>query len=150
APEHLEQLRGVGLRGLLIVPLQARGRILGALSVLATSRRRYRAGDLELARALANRAALALDNARLYHAAQAAVQAKDETLALLNPLLPAAPVGLAFVDCRLRTVRMNEALAAILGVQPEAAAGRSLAELSPDLAPRIEPFCRRVLETREP
>ena len=69
APElgHLEIARGLTYRSYIVVPLVARGRILGALSLVSgESRRRYTAADLELAEELGRRAAMAVDNARLY------------------------------------------------------------------------------------
>jgi PAS domain S-box-containing protein len=69
--EHREMLRELGLRSYLVVPLVARGRTLGAISLVAAeSGRRYGETDLALAQELARRAALAVDNARLYEEAQ--------------------------------------------------------------------------------
>jgi PAS domain S-box-containing protein len=83
--EHLQVLRGVGFRSYMCVPLVARGQILGALTfVSAESGRRYGPGDLEVANHLARRAALALENARLYREAQEASRVKDEFLATLS------------------------------------------------------------------
>lgn len=66
--EDLERLRAVGATSAVIVPLRARGRRLGSLTLLTTSGsgRRYDERDLEFARVLAGRAALALDNAGLF------------------------------------------------------------------------------------
>jgi signal transduction histidine kinase len=65
--ELLEQLRELDLRSRITVPLVARGRALGALSlVLAGSERRYKQADFDLALEVARRAAVALDNARLH------------------------------------------------------------------------------------
>lgn len=70
-PEQLAITRSLGLRSVMIVPLIARGRTLGALSfVHAESERHYDKDDLALAKDLARRAALAVDNARLYREAQ--------------------------------------------------------------------------------
>jgi signal transduction histidine kinase/DNA-binding response OmpR family regulator len=83
---------GALLRSALIRPLVARGRILGALTlVIAESERTFRPEDLALAEELAGRAAVALDNARLYREIQAGDRRKDEFLAMLghelrNPL----------------------------------------------------------------
>jgi serine phosphatase RsbU (regulator of sigma subunit) len=64
--EQLRLLRAVGLRSLLIVPLLAGGRTLGVMTlVMAESERRFTQSDLEFARALASRAAVAVDNSRL-------------------------------------------------------------------------------------
>jgi PAS domain S-box-containing protein len=69
--EHLRVIRALGMRSIMIVPLIAREQALGALSFIAAeSGRRYDATDLALAEELARRAAIAVDNARLYQAAQ--------------------------------------------------------------------------------
>ena len=66
-PEEGAALRRLELRSVMIVPLVARGRTLGTISfATAASERRYDADDLKVAEDLAARAALALDNARLY------------------------------------------------------------------------------------
>ena len=71
--EHLQLLRELGLNSCIIAPLVARGRSLGVISfVTAESNRRYDTADLSLAEELARRAALAVDNARLYQEAQEA------------------------------------------------------------------------------
>jgi PAS domain S-box-containing protein len=65
--EHLRISRELGLRSAMVVPLTARGRTLGALTLVnAESHRRFTRDDLTLAEQLAARAALAVDNARLY------------------------------------------------------------------------------------
>ncbi|HEY8368572.1 MAG TPA: GAF domain-containing protein [Thermodesulfobacteriota bacterium] len=80
--EHLELLRSMGLRSLIAVPLVARGHSLGAISFLAAeSGRRYEASDLRFAEELAHRAALAIDNVRLYQEAQEAIRTRDTFLA---------------------------------------------------------------------
>jgi len=64
---HLSLLQELGLRSLMIVPVAIRGRTLGAIGfVSAQSGRRYDRHDLALAQNLADRCALALDNARLF------------------------------------------------------------------------------------
>ena len=65
--EHLELIRQLQLRSVMIVPMVARGRTLGAISIVAAeSGRTYDESDLALAEELARRAAMAVDNARLY------------------------------------------------------------------------------------
>jgi PAS domain S-box-containing protein len=65
--DHLQLMRDAGYNSAAVVPLAARGRTLGALSFLhAHGDLRYDAGDLEFLAELGERAALALDNARLY------------------------------------------------------------------------------------
>jgi len=71
-----------GLKSLMVVPLIAPGRIFGAITfVSAESGRSYGQADLALAQDLARRAALAVDNARLYHAAQSLNQELDQRVA---------------------------------------------------------------------
>jgi PAS domain S-box-containing protein len=74
---------GDGTAETLAVPLRARDHTFGAL-VLATSRRVFGQAEQDLALALAERAALAADNARLYREAQQANRMKDEFLATLS------------------------------------------------------------------
>src|ERR687885_749943 len=67
--EHLRLMRELGFISAIIVPLVARGRTLGAITLVsAEAGGGYGRADLELAEELARRAALAVDNARLYRA----------------------------------------------------------------------------------
>jgi serine phosphatase RsbU (regulator of sigma subunit) len=86
-PEHLELLRTMDVRSMVVVPLVARGRTTGALGIMSSSSgRRYDADDLTLAMELARRAAIAIDNARVF-AERAAVAAALQR-SLLPPELP--------------------------------------------------------------
>lgn len=79
--EHLEISRALGLTALMIVPVSARNQPLGVLTLAsAESNRHFTADDLALAEDLAGRAGLAIDNARLYQAADAARQELMVTL----------------------------------------------------------------------
>lgn len=90
--EHLRLMRGLGLGSLLIVPLRVREEILGTITLAsAESGRRYGQAELTLATELADRAALAVENARLYRSAveaqqlaEAANRAKSEFLAVMS------------------------------------------------------------------
>ncbi len=65
--EHLRIARELRLRSVLIVPLVARGRVLGVLSwVTAESERRYTESDLAFAEDLGRRGAIAIDNSQLH------------------------------------------------------------------------------------
>ncbi|WP_437893555.1 AAA family ATPase [Sorangium sp. So ce124] len=71
----------LGIHTFLRVPLLARDRCFGAMTLLATApRRRYGPADLRLAEELGYRAALALDNTRLFAEAQQAIARRDEFL----------------------------------------------------------------------
>ena len=96
--EHLELLRAVGAQSYMVLPLHARGRVLGAMVLLSTDpARRYGEGDLAAAEELAGACALAVDNARLYGEAREAERRKDEGLALLDAVFAMAPVGLGLL-----------------------------------------------------
>jgi signal transduction histidine kinase/ActR/RegA family two-component response regulator/putative methionine-R-sulfoxide reductase with GAF domain len=103
-PEYLAILRKLDFKSYMIVPLVARGRPLGVLSFVGTKPDRwYGQADLALAEELARCAALAVDNARLYHESQNANRAKDRFLAMLShelrtPLTPVLVAVSALLD----------------------------------------------------
>ncbi|HEY0160355.1 MAG TPA: ATP-binding protein [Thermoanaerobaculia bacterium] len=83
--DHLAMLRRLAFRSGLVVPLTARGRVLGALSfAIAESGRSFSNEDVQLAEDLGRRAGLAIDNARLYSELERASRAKDDFLAMLS------------------------------------------------------------------
>jgi PAS domain S-box-containing protein len=142
--EHLDLYHGLEAISYIVVPLEARGRLFGAISLgTGESERRFDRVDLDLAHEIARRAAQAIDNALLFRAAQ-------ESYAQLDTLLVSAPVGIGFWDRELRFVRVNDALAQLNKLSPEEHIGRPLAEVIPKLARQLEPLYRRVLETGEP
>jgi PAS domain S-box-containing protein len=151
-PELLDVLRQLGLRSSMCVPLVSRERVLGAITfVSAETGRRYDERDLAVAQDLARRAATAVDNALLFRETQAARRDAQDSLAVVDAVFGAAPVGLAFMDKNFRYVRVNDALATINGLPAEEHFGRTLRDvLGDELAEGIEPYHRRVLETGEP
>jgi len=69
--QHLDSVRELGLRSYICMPIKGRGETIGAITLMtAESRRRFSENDVRLAEALTYRAALAIDNARLYSEAQ--------------------------------------------------------------------------------
>lgn len=123
--EHLHSLRELGLKSCIVVPLVARGRSLGVISfVTSESDRRYDAADLSLAEELARRAALAVDNARLYSEAQEARKiaelAADRTIRLqkvtaaLSESLTPEQVADVIVEQGMAAIGANCALVALL------------------------------------
>jgi PAS domain S-box-containing protein len=83
--DHLRMLNELDSRSVMIVPLIARGRMLGALSLISTAPGRvYDATDLHIAEELARRCGQAVDNARLHQEAQAAVKARDRFVSIAS------------------------------------------------------------------
>lgn len=70
------------LRDLVAVPLIARDRVIGSLTLASRTPGRYGALELDLVLELARRAAAAVDNAELYRQTQEAVRARDEFLSI--------------------------------------------------------------------
>ncbi len=82
---HLEVLQRLGFASEMVIPMLSRDRLLGTLTmVMGASSRRYTTADLSFAEDLARRAAVAIDNARLYRRAQQAIAARDEFLAIAS------------------------------------------------------------------
>jgi PAS domain S-box-containing protein len=82
--EHLATLRELDPKSFMAVPLQVQGRLLGSLILISSHpSRRYRLLDLNLAEDLAQRAALAIENARLYEAARRATTMRDDILGIV-------------------------------------------------------------------
>ncbi len=91
-PAHLALLRAVNVGSWIVVPLRVQGNTIGALTLAySDSGRRYSPHDLVLAEEIARRAAVAIDNARLYALSQTertrvetATRAKDEFVAMIS------------------------------------------------------------------
>jgi signal transduction histidine kinase/PAS domain-containing protein len=83
--EHLRDLQRLRLSSWISVPLAARGEVLGAITVAsAERRRRYDAGDLALVEELARRAAMAIENVRLYRQAREDVRKREEFVSVAS------------------------------------------------------------------
>ena len=84
-PRHAEIVAELGMTSLMVVPIVARDRALGAMTLIsADSTHRFTAQDLALAEDIAARAALALDNALLFEEARRANQTKVDYLAVVS------------------------------------------------------------------
>jgi PAS domain S-box-containing protein len=84
-PEHAQLVRDLEPRSLMVVPLRSRDEVLGTVSFVRTAQQPcYDEADLELAEELGRRAALAVENARLYHSARSATRARDDMLGVVS------------------------------------------------------------------
>jgi PAS domain S-box-containing protein len=97
--ESRRRLGELGCDSVMVVPLAARNRSLGRITLVAAgSGRRYGNADLAVAEDLGNRVALAIENARLYQKAQQAISARDEFLSIASHELrtPLTPLQITF------------------------------------------------------
>jgi PAS domain S-box-containing protein len=107
--EHLQIMRDLGFTSAMIVPLVTQGRTLGVITfIFAESGRKYGQDDLARAENLAHRAAIAVDNARLYRSAQEANRLKDEFLATVSHELRTPLTAILGWATMLRTNRFDE------------------------------------------
>lgn len=91
SPEHLQLIREIAPRSAIVVPMVSSTGVFGALALASTTPGRFGERDLDFATELARRAALAIENARLFEAEQRAIRARDAVLAIVahdvrNPL----------------------------------------------------------------
>ncbi|WP_437594471.1 sensor histidine kinase [Sorangium sp. So ce1000] len=107
---HARLLHELGTHSTITVPLVARGQTIAVLSISSSvPARRYGEADLELVQEVARRAAMAIDNARLYRTAQEAIRARDEFLTVatheLNTPMTSLTLSLEAVDRALQPGR---------------------------------------------
>ena len=126
--EHMQMLRALGIMSFMIVPLRSRGSVVGTITFVSSDRR-YSDSDLAQAEELAYRASIAIENARLYSAAQAANRAKDEFLATLSHELR-TPMTAVLGWARMLKLGLSEAEArtAVEAIEQSASAQAQLIE----------------------
>src|SRR5437868_974849 len=105
--EHSRKLRALGLVSVVILPLIARERVLGLLTLVRSDESRaFRPDELPLLGELAARAGTAVDNTRLLHEATEAVRLRDDFLAIASHDMrtPLAAI-LGYLQLALRRAR---------------------------------------------
>jgi PAS domain S-box-containing protein len=121
--EHLRILREIGFTSAIVVPMIARGKTLGALTLVsAESGRRYEKADLGVAEELARRAALAVDNSRLYDEAKREIAERERAQEELRDfgeqleiILRGVADGITAQDPSGELIYANDAAARIVG-----------------------------------
>lgn len=113
---HWQILQALGYASEMVVPLVARGRILGTITfVLGQTSRRYGPDDLSLAEDLARRCAVAVDNARLYQQAREVEAQLRRQLDVTNAVMRSLGEGLYTLDQHGRLTFLNPAAEHLLG-----------------------------------
>jgi PAS domain S-box-containing protein len=152
-PAHLAYLRDLAPRSLISAPLIAHGRTLGAITLCAAeSGRRYTADDLALGLGLAERAALAVVNARLYEAAQSQLAQRAQAEADLRKwahIFEHAGWGVIILSAdSLVLEAVNPAFARMHGYEPPELIGQPLdVVLSADARAEARPLADVVRRT---
>lgn len=83
--EYLSLVRKIGFTSVMMVPILVQGKAVGVISFISAELKRiYTESDLMLAEEVASRAALALENSRLYAESQKAVSLRDEFISLAS------------------------------------------------------------------
>lgn len=113
-------------------------------------REQLRVLNAKLMQKVAELEASCIEQGRLHEDLRQAERRTAESLTLLETLQSNAPVGFGFIDRDLRIRRLNHKLAAVNGARIDQQLGRTIAEVMPDLWPRVEPSYRHVLETGQP
>lgn len=139
------------------VPLIHDGRVIGVAHMGSLSAPEFSDADRQLFGSMATRATTGIVHQMLRQElgvsekrSRLAASERERALSKLEALLAASPVGIGFVDRDLRFVRINAALADANALRAEDHIGRTVMELYPDLATKLEPVLRHVLATGEP
>ncbi|MCU0496654.1 MAG: ATP-binding protein [Anaerolineae bacterium] len=112
-PEQLQMLRYLGMTSAINVPLMVRGEAIGMITLItAESGRHYSASEVKLVEELARRAAIAVDNARLFRDAQRQRERLRVTLASIGD-------GVIATDLEGMITFSNAAIQTLIGWTPQ-------------------------------
>lgn len=83
--DHLKIMLSLGMRSAMVIPIVARSKPIGALTLISTREgRRYTEADLSVAKELGQRAGFAIENSMLYQEAKSAIRIRDEFLSVAS------------------------------------------------------------------
>lgn len=118
--EEYKLIKKIGICSVMIVPLVVRGKPFGAMSFIMTedSGRNYEKKDLLLAEEFAYRAAMALENARLYKQAQDEIEDRKAAEHRLEISQKAGHIGTYEIDLVNKTVYWSAELERLFGLEP--------------------------------
>ena len=166
----LNECKNAGVKSFAALPLMIEGKVLGVLSLATLTQRDFKE-QRDFLEAVSTQIAVALQNSLLYETMAKQVEELERAIALRNRIdaklqdsekslqkqlveleyiYNKSPLGLCFVDTGLRYVRINAEMATINGRSISEHIGRTMSEVIPEMADRIEPLYRKVIETGEP
>jgi PAS domain S-box-containing protein len=143
-------IRSRGLRALYGVPLVHDDRVIGVAEMGSTTAFDFSRDEQQLFRAMVGKATAGIVHAAIEERERLAQQAAATALARLKTMVTGAPVGIAFLDPSLRYQLVSRWLGTVHGRSYEDDNGKTLREVLPSLADRLEPILHHVLEAREP
>lgn len=133
---RLAVIRAAQPTSLMAVPIQTRAHVFGLIVALTSAERRFNQDDVTLAEEIGRRAALAIDNARLYGKALQAVRVRDDVLAIVSHDLR-RPLGVVrlYADLLRRYAQQASTSGVLIenGAAQIAAAGRQMSRLVGEL-----------------
>ncbi len=133
--EHAELLKTIGMRSMVIVPLSGHGATIGALSLAFLGDRRFSVEDVDFLEDLAHRAALAVENARLFTDVQRALQEREEALQFREETLQLERIARARAEAaQRREAFLSEASSVLSASLDSGATLENLARLVVDRA----------------
>jgi predicted ATPase/signal transduction histidine kinase len=139
-PDSVRLAREIGVGSSMILPLRANERLLGTMTLVCSpGGRRYDERDLALGEELARRAAMALDNARLYREAREAIRVRDDFLSIASHELNTPIAAL-----QLSVEGLDQA-----GQSPSPAAAERLVSLITRQSRRLGTLVRELLSVAE-
>ncbi|MFZ5655847.1 MAG: ATP-binding protein [Pseudomonadota bacterium] len=152
--EHATLILTLGIRSHLAVPMTVRGQMLGVISIgITESDRRYGPDDVAVAEEIARRAAMAIENARLYRAAREEIERRRAAEAELRlsesryrAILEQSPMSTQILAPDGRTLQVNRAWEQLWGLTLDDVGGYNVLT-DPQLQARgITPLLRRAFE----
>lgn len=150
--EELQLLRAVGYRSVMIAPLKTHGRILGAITFVATeSERHFTLEDLTMAEELAQRAAAAIGNAQLHQAVRQREQQLRISEERLRLATEAGKIGIYDYDLLTQQTNYSDLYLAITGITPAEQLTRTawLDHVHPADRPLVEEKFQRAVTAGE-
>jgi len=138
---HVRAFAAEGVQAMAMVPMHARGRVVGVLSVMSHAPYNFLAEEITMLRAIADQVGVALDNARLYE------QAREQS-SRLSAVLDSSADAVIATDSAGRIDLINARAEALLDLRRESALGLPLAEAP--LPPRLRDELRRALLADSP